>query len=627
MEQQLESLKAQRTALKSNVTSAHNRLKSAIKRNRDETEVNALLDILESKFENFNAIHTQYSELIATDQSKFGPFATVGGLDLDSYYQEVKTAYEQGNTAVVEFERSLAERQFVFLDHDAKRLMNKAEFLLKQLDDFRGNAIQGKIIFDAVEQAVTEFRAITQKLRLINTSTETLHSSIDRCVARLDQGVLKAKQLPLMPNEPVQTADSNNERSHASNSIIPTSVESDNTTLLTVAPPASSLPQSNTPTDRPNHTSSTNGNQEPAVLDQSAGVGAMAHNGDEQQVNELVNFLGDTTNNMINSQANSTTTSRDRASEAVLLPGYMTNTAVNAQVNSATAPRDHASEAVLLPGYMTNTAVNAQANSATAPRDRASEVALLPGYLINTAVNAQANSATAPRDRASEVALLPGYLTNTAVNAQANSATAPRDHASEAVLLPGYMTNTAVNAQANSATAPRDLARRPMSTSSTSRLPSVLENVNLINSFSGNNQLSTGSVQFNSTPAAVASNVGSALRPLDLSITAAYKENNPAMFSHPDRRQGSGSSSGRDSRFKKADLPTFDGNRRQWYEFRALWRSYGNTEFSSEEDRAWEFKRCLQGKALEYVKAILVNQPNAYERIWHRLEGIIRISA
>ncbi|XP_067936851.1 uncharacterized protein [Watersipora subatra] len=114
-------------------------------------------------------------------------------------------------------------------------------------------------------------------------------------------------------------------------------------------------------------------------------------------------------------------------------------------------------------------------------------------------------------------------------------------------------------------------------------------------------------------------NSESQVRPLNLSITAAYDSS---------LRTGTGivsnntSTRRENSRFQKAPLPTFGGNRREWAEFRAVWLSYAYHEIDSEEERAWALKQCLKGEALSHVRAILANQPNAHERMWKRLEDL-----
>ena len=75
-------------------------------------------------------------------------------------------------------------------------------------------------------------------------------------------------------------------------------------------------------------------------------------------------------------------------------------------------------------------------------------------------------------------------------------------------------------------------------------------------------------------------------------------------------------------KFKRTPPPTFDGERSEWPEFRAIWRRHGQREYPNDEERAYALKRSLKGRALEHVKAIFVTQPNAYERIWARLDNI-----
>jgi len=77
-----------------------------------------------------------------------------------------------------------------------------------------------------------------------------------------------------------------------------------------------------------------------------------------------------------------------------------------------------------------------------------------------------------------------------------------------------------------------------------------------------------------------------------------------------------------EAHFRKAPLPTFDGDRTEWAEFRTVWKLYGARTYSNQEDKAWALKQCLKGEALAHVKAIFCNQPDAYERIWDRLDNI-----
>ena len=77
-----------------------------------------------------------------------------------------------------------------------------------------------------------------------------------------------------------------------------------------------------------------------------------------------------------------------------------------------------------------------------------------------------------------------------------------------------------------------------------------------------------------------------------------------------------------ESHFKRSNPPCFDGERSKWAEFRSVWQLYGTRSFSDPQDRAWALKQCLKGEAYAHVKAIYSNQPNAYDRMWDRLDSI-----
>lgn len=110
----------------------------------------------------------------------------------------------------------------------------------------------------------------------------------------------------------------------------------------------------------------------------------------------------------------------------------------------------------------------------------------------------------------------------------------------------------------------------------------------------------------------------------NLSITHVYEAEPAERASTPILIQSSSLSAGTSthSQFKKAPPPTFAGNRAEWSEFRTIWQLYGAAAFTTEEDRAYALKQCLKGKALEHVQAIYINQPNAYQRMWDRLNSI-----
>ena len=70
---------------------------------------------------------------------------------------------------------------------------------------------------------------------------------------------------------------------------------------------------------------------------------------------------------------------------------------------------------------------------------------------------------------------------------------------------------------------------------------------------------------------------------------------------------------------KKPSLPTFSGDRADWPEFRCVWVSMAEPQFSNRVQLAMELKRSCKGKAAERVRHIYVTNEHAYEEIWQRL--------
>ena len=73
-------------------------------------------------------------------------------------------------------------------------------------------------------------------------------------------------------------------------------------------------------------------------------------------------------------------------------------------------------------------------------------------------------------------------------------------------------------------------------------------------------------------------------------------------------------------RFKKQSPPVFNGDRRKWPEFRAIWSKYASSEYRTSEERAWALRQSLQGRALECIRPVVITRPDAYELMWCKLE-------
>jgi hypothetical protein len=112
----------------------------------------------------------------------------------------------------------------------------------------------------------------------------------------------------------------------------------------------------------------------------------------------------------------------------------------------------------------------------------------------------------------------------------------------------------------------------------------------------------------------------------DISVVNAYNSGSAMPTFHTQVLTSSSSSDNsvtrRKSKFIKTPLPTFNGDRRVWPEFRSVWRMHAEQEYNNDLERAWALKSCLKDKALDCVKAILVTQPDAYGRMWRRLDNV-----
>jgi hypothetical protein len=112
---------------------------------------------------------------------------------------------------------------------------------------------------------------------------------------------------------------------------------------------------------------------------------------------------------------------------------------------------------------------------------------------------------------------------------------------------------------------------------------------------------------------------------VDSSIVSIYRSRSHSSSLPLDSARGSeNSGSTRRFKFEKTPLPTFNGDRRAWPEFRSVWRMYAHSEFSTDKERAWALKRCLKGEALDCVGALYSHHDAAYSLMLQRLEDRLR---
>ena len=73
-------------------------------------------------------------------------------------------------------------------------------------------------------------------------------------------------------------------------------------------------------------------------------------------------------------------------------------------------------------------------------------------------------------------------------------------------------------------------------------------------------------------------------------------------------------------RLKRLSLPVFTGERRDWPEFKAVWKQLAENAFSNKTALAHELKRSVKGEALKRIKSVYVTRPEAYDTMWTKLE-------
>ena len=120
--------------------------------------------------------------------------------------------------------------------------------------------------------------------------------------------------------------------------------------------------------------------------------------------------------------------------------------------------------------------------------------------------------------------------------------------------------------------------------------------------------------------------------PINYGASTQYTHMNPAApeFTMPSGEQQmtpqliqtgrSPSGSHRDIRLKKIVLPTFSGLRKDWPEFKAVWKQLAENAYRDKTDLAHELKRSVRGEASQRIKSVDVTKPEAYDIMWNRLE-------
>ena len=61
--------------------------------------------------------------------------------------------------------------------------------------------------------------------------------------------------------------------------------------------------------------------------------------------------------------------------------------------------------------------------------------------------------------------------------------------------------------------------------------------------------------------------------------------------------------------------------RKDWPEFKAIWKSVAETAYSSKTALAHELKKSVKGKANRQIRSVYVTKPEAYDVMWQKLES------
>ena len=72
---------------------------------------------------------------------------------------------------------------------------------------------------------------------------------------------------------------------------------------------------------------------------------------------------------------------------------------------------------------------------------------------------------------------------------------------------------------------------------------------------------------------------------------------------------------------KKTSLPTFSGLRKDWPEFKAVWKQLAESVYSNKTALAHELKRSVKGEASQRIRSVYITRPEPYDTMWRKLEA------
>ncbi|XP_048579693.1 uncharacterized protein LOC5508489 [Nematostella vectensis] len=72
---------------------------------------------------------------------------------------------------------------------------------------------------------------------------------------------------------------------------------------------------------------------------------------------------------------------------------------------------------------------------------------------------------------------------------------------------------------------------------------------------------------------------------------------------------------------KRISLPIFSGLRKDWPEFKTVWKQLADNAYSNQAALASELKRSVKGEAKERINSVFFTKPEAYDIMWKKLEA------
>ena len=110
---------------------------------------------------------------------------------------------------------------------------------------------------------------------------------------------------------------------------------------------------------------------------------------------------------------------------------------------------------------------------------------------------------------------------------------------------------------------------------------------------------------------------GGQLYPGQLMNVSSYQAGSHGM---PAQNSGASSADTAGVHLKKMSLPTFSGQRKDWPEFKVVWKQLAENSIKNKKALAHELKRSVKAEASQRIKSVYVTKPEAYGTMWKKLE-------